>query len=418
MNCKILATCLFLCFCTLSSHAEKWSLKWPTYSNDLKKQAQLDNERAYVDLAICYGYGLGVKQDLKKCEKMFNAIGIRYDNRDCADISPYAALWYGLFVCDHTHWAKELKWREFNWKTYESNIVPDYDKCIHTGMDIIADAADHGLCEASIFTARSERNINGHYKRYWNENAAYSEVFGYYKHAMRYYQKACETGNLEAMEEYVDYLVDMVELSKGNFEDDQDELAVYWAKTAAEHGSAEAQWIYGNMHRLGWQYLLQKDLDKAIEWYRKSADNGYTPAMGSAGKYLLASSIPDKESLALKYLKMGVENKDGGAACELGKYYKSDNPELAFQNFQIAGECKHPEGLFELGNALFNGIGTTVDLQAAAQAYETCANLDLSNIFVGRCAQKIADMYENGTGVFMNKEKAENYRWIAQRYGL
>ncbi|MBO4944608.1 MAG: sel1 repeat family protein [Muribaculaceae bacterium] len=418
MKIKVLITFFILSACTFVTSAEKWQLQWPTYSTELKKQASLDNERAYVDLAICYGYGLGVKQDVKKCEKMFNAIGLNYDNRDCADISPYAAFWYGRFICDHHGWAKELKWRKHNWKTHERNIVPNYNDCMFTGLDKITDAANHGLCEAAIFIARSERNNNGRFNRHWNENAVYSGSFGYYKHAMNYYQKACETGNLDAMVEYACYLIDIVEISKGRFEDDQDDLAIYWVKTAAEMGSPEAQWMYGNMYRIGWQYKVPEDMDSAIEWYKKSADNGYAPAMGFAGKYLLASSEPDKESLALRYLQMGIENNDGGAACELGKYYKTTNPELSFQNFQLAGELNHPEGLYELGNALYTGLGTIVDQKAAAQAYETCANLDKIDKFVGLCALKIADMYENGNGVFMNKDKASNYRWIAERYGL
>ena len=103
MKRKSFILCLALCACTLVASAEKWQLQWPTYSNELKKQGTLENERAYVDLAICYGYGLGVKQDIKKCEKMFNAIGMAYEDSpsDGVAISPYGAFWYGVFLCDH-----------------------------------------------------------------------------------------------------------------------------------------------------------------------------------------------------------------------------------------------------------------------------------------------------------------------------
>lgn len=418
MRIKVIITLVFLSACTLVASAKEWKIKWPTYSSELKNEAKQGDKRACVDLAICYGYGLGVKRDVKKCEKMFNALGLTFDHRDCARISPYASFWYGLFICDHDSWAKTLKWRGFNMKTYRNDVVASYERCMSVGLDKIEDAAKHGLCDAAIFIARTERCKNGKYIRHWNENAVYSLVFGYYKHAMEFYQMACESGSLDAMVEYADYLIDMVELSKGQFEDGQDEYAVYWIKTAAERGSAEAQFIYGNMYLDGWQYRVPKDINCAIEWYRKSADNGYAPAMGVAGKYILTSSMPDRETLALMYLQMGVENNDGGAACELGKYYKSTNPEVAFKNFLIAGKLKHPEGLYELGNALYSGFGTASDIEAAAKAYETCADLDIINKFVGLCALKIADMYERGNGVFMNKDKASSYRRIAQRYGL
>ena len=430
MKRKSFILCLALCACTLVASAEKWQLQWPTYSNELKKQGTLENERAYVDLAICYGYGLGVKQDIKKCEKMFNAIGMAYEDSpsDGVAISPYGAFWYGVFLCDHAdeYFAKQLKW--LTWSDRVQKEIPANSRIIRwKGLWYISDAAEEGmLFVAMMFAARTDRNNHkkSNYNRDtmsgkgYNENVPYASSFGYYKESMKFYQKACETGNVDAMLEYIVYLIDMVEMSKGRFEDNQDELAVYWTKTAAEMGSPEAQWIYGNLYRVGWWSRVPKDMDKAIEWYKKSADNGYAPAMGFAGKYILMSSAPDKETHALKYLQMGVENNDGGAACELGKYYNNINPELALQNFQLAGQMNHPEGLYELGNALYKGVGTTPDLKAAAQAYETCANLDLNDIFVGRCALKIADMYENGTGVFMNKDKASEYRWIAERYGL
>lgn len=433
MKRKYLVICLILFAFTLVVSAEEWKLQWPTYSKELKKQATLDNELAYVDLAICYGFGLGVNQDVKKCEKMFNAIGIKCgkDAYTVAAISPYGAFWYGIFVCDRAYsWgydARDLKW--LNWSDRAHKEVPMEGTTVQWyGLEYIEKAAKEGnLFDAMIFMARTERNAhkNSNYNRAnfhtsgYNENApGFRGPFGYYKYSMEYYQMACETGNVDAMVEYAKYLIDMVERSRGRFEDRQDDLAIYWTKTAAEMENAEAQWIYGNLHRVGWQYKVNNDMDKAIEWYKKSADNGFAPAMGYAGKYILKSSAPDKEDLALKYLQMGVENKDGGSACELGKYYKKKNPELAFQNFQIAGEQNFPEGLYELGDALSNGRGTAVDLKAAAQAYETCANLGFNDIFVGRCALKIANMYENGTGVFMNKDKASGYRWIAEQYGL
>lgn len=431
MKRKSFILCLMLFACTLVASAEKWKLQWPTYSNELKKQATLDNERAYVDLAICYGYGLGVKQDVKKCEKMFTDMGLdfkAYHAEDCALIWPYASFWYGVFLCDHAneYTAKQLKWIEWSDRA-QKKIPADSETIRWRGLRYIFAVAENGmLFDAMMFAARTERNNHdeSHYNRDtmrgkgWNENVPYASNFGYYKESMKFYQKACEEGNVDAMLEFAHYLIDMVEMSKGRFEDNQDELAVYWTKTAAEMGSPEAQWIYGNLYRVGWRSRVTRDMDKAIEWYKKSADNSYAPAMGFAGKYILTSSAPDKETLALKYLQMGVENKDGGAACELGKYYKNTNPELALQNFQLAGQMNHPEGLYELGNALYNGLGTTPDLKAAAQAYETCANLDLNNKFVGLCALKIADMYENGTGVFMNKDKAASYRGIAEWYNL
>lgn len=430
---RLITLIMFCLTIMMNVEAKEWQLQWPTYSNELKKQATLDNEKAYVDLAICYGYGLGVKQDVKKCNNMLGALGFRYRHpyggRQEATIYPYAAFWYGVFLCDHTgeYTAKQLKW--LDWSDRAEKYLPAESESIRwSGLRWIFMAAEDGhLYDALIFAARTERNYHEK-ERYnrdtmrgkgYNENARYASAFGYYQLAMQLYQKACETGSLDAMEEYCSYLIDMVEKSRGQFEDNQNELAVYWIKTAAENGSPQAQWIYGNMYRLGWQYRVPNDMNKAIEWYMKSADNGYARAMGDAGKYILASSAPDKETRALKYLQMGIENNDGGAACELGKYYKSKNPEKAFEYFLKSGEFNHPEGLYELGQCYHNGLGTSIDLKAAAQVYELCASReDIMDRYIGLCARKLSEMYETGQGVFMNKNKAAHYRWIAEQYKL
>lgn len=409
---------------TLTAQADKWQLTWPTYSNELKENAKIDkNANAYVDLAICYGFGLGVKYNPKKCEKMFNAICFNFDD-DYDRLGknfPYGAFWYGIFICNHDGWAKDFKWTKYDWRNHDV-VTAKYDDCMRRGIDLIFAAADNGLIDAMIFAARTERNDNGRYSRDricggYNENAPRATGFGYYKYAMKYYQKACETGNLDAMLEYSHYLIDIVEKTSG-FEDNQDELAHYWIKTAAERGNAEAQYIYGNMHRLGWRGLIPENMDTAIDWYIKSANNGYPKAMGFAGKYLLSERSSESDSLAIKYLEMGVANSDGEAACVLGKYFKSNMPEKAFTYFLKSGENNHPEGLWHLAYCYKDGIGTPKNLELAAKAFEQGASLETNHLYVGKCAAEIAQMYEKGIGVFMNKDKASHYRWIAQYYNL
>jgi len=52
-------------------------------------------------------------------------------------------------------------------------------------------------------------------------------------------------------------------------------------KPLANRGDAEAQCIIGNMYDLG--LGLEKNILKAVEWYRKSAEQGYGLASNNLG---------------------------------------------------------------------------------------------------------------------------------------
>lgn len=52
-------------------------------------------------------------------------------------------------------------------------------------------------------------------------------------------------------------------------------------KPLADQGDAEAQCIIGNMYDLG--LGLERDIIKAVEWYRKSAEQGYGLASNNLG---------------------------------------------------------------------------------------------------------------------------------------
>ena len=49
--------------------------------------------------------------------------------------------------------------------------------------------------------------------------------------------------------------------------------AIYWYKKSAEQGQKEAQNNLANIYKNG--NGIDKDMDKAIYWYKKSAKQGY-----------------------------------------------------------------------------------------------------------------------------------------------
>lgn len=403
-----------------ATYAQEWELKWPTYSKELKQKAKTD-DNAYVDLAICYGYGLGVKADKKKCRKMFEeTFGFTlYHQREVGSRYPYASLWYGIFMWDNSIHSEYLGWKSYG---YDQNTIIDHLKWL--SISYIEFAAETGLEDAEIMYARANRGNTSRCNcvaiRMWNPDMVPLSMtnFGYYEKAKEWYDKACQHGNPIIMLEYAKYLNSMAAYG---YQNDEAELAYYWYKTAAEYGNAEAQRLYAWYFENG--IFESESLAEAAKWYVKAANQGDAEAAGLAGRAMLLDSSMQDKTIALDYLNKGTEQGNGLAAYQLGSCYESGeylerDYNRALECFTISAAADNVDGLYALGNFYENGYGCEINMKKAAEAYEKCANLNSSNIHVGQAALKIADMYERGTGVFMNKKKAQDYREIAAQYKI
>jgi TPR repeat protein len=60
-------------------------------------------------------------------------------------------------------------------------------------------------------------------------------------------------------------------------------------KPLAKEGNAEAQCIIGNLYHLG--LGVEKDIEKAIKWYIKSAQQGYVIAMNNLNTIKIMENI-------------------------------------------------------------------------------------------------------------------------------
>lgn len=104
-------------------------------------------------------------------------------------------------------------------------------------------------------------------------------------------------------------------------QNDDDEAFKYFL-IAAEAGDAEAQNNLATFYYYG--RGTESDLNKAIQWYRKSMGNGYELAGNSLGKVLsITAETEAEENEALRLLKQAVERGDSNAAFALGQFYYS-----------------------------------------------------------------------------------------------
>lgn len=80
---------------------------------------------------------------------------------------------------------------------------------------------------------------------------------------------------------------------------------------AAEIGSADAQYQLASIYARG--LGVERNIESAIMWGSKAADQGNSEAQLATGQMLIESSNPEKKAKALRYLQSAVEAGNTGA---------------------------------------------------------------------------------------------------------
>lgn len=77
---------------------------------------------------------------------------------------------------------------------------------------------------------------------------------------------------------------------------------------AARHGSAKAQYLAGTMYRFA-QYGVKKNIEAAVQWYLKAADQGMPTAQFALGKMLMeGKGVTRDDAAALQWLSLAHVN--------------------------------------------------------------------------------------------------------------
>lgn len=99
--------------------------------------------------------------------------------------------------------------------------------------------------------------------------------------AVKWFLKAAEQGQIAAQEEMAARYFKGIGVAKNLDE------ALKWMEKAVVSGSPQAQFNFGSL------WLEVKDPVRAAEWFRRSAEQGYTLAQSCLGKLLLTDGMPD-----------------------------------------------------------------------------------------------------------------------------
>lgn len=168
--------------------------------------------------------------------------------------------------------------------------------------------------------------------------------------------------------------LDFSQLAGGQQKSFGDEMAsnIDSIKLMAEKGDAGYQYLYASCYDQGWG--VQKDPVKALQWYKKSADQKYKASYNALGNMY-----------------------------RVGDGVKAD-PKAAFDWFKKGAEANEPQSILNIGNCYYFGTGTTKDDKKAVEYWQKAADLGYS-----LALSQMGDSYFYGIGMEKNYSKAIEY---------
>jgi len=140
----------------------------------------------------------------------------------------------------------------------------------------------------------------------------------------------------------------------------------------------------GNNYCLGECYFYgvaaDKNVERAIENYKKSADSGFPPALFDLGTlYEKGVVVPKDFTIAVDYLQRAADFGYAPAQNSLGALYAKGiglvkDQQIALNYFKMAADQNHPIALYNLGIFYETGKVVTKDLPTAVNYYTMSAD--------------------------------------------
>jgi len=177
-------------------------------------------------------------------------------------------------------------------------------------------------------------------------------------------------------------------------------------KTNAESGDRNAQLELGRRY-----YYEKKDNRKALEWFRKAAEQGVPWAeYETAAMYIGGEGTPADPVTAMTWYRKAaadgimVANLDIGVMYWLGEGVEKDSAEAA-RWLQIAADAGEPRAQFILGLLYRDGDGVTQDYAEAMRLFRASAAQRWA-----QAAYALGDMIKQGKGTEKNLVVGQAWR--------
>jgi uncharacterized protein len=196
-----------------------------------------------------------------------------------------------------------------------------------------------------------------------------------------------------------------INFEKGNGVEKNNVKAVEWYKKSAEQGYSLAQFKLGVCYGLG--LGVKQDYSKAFNWYKKSAEQGNSTAQYNLGFYYANGRGSEQDySKAFVWYKKSADQGYSTAQFNLGVCYaKGQGVEQdyskAFKWYKKSAEQGDPTAQCNLGFYYANGRGVGQNYSIAVKWYMKSAKkgYSIAQYFLGVC-------YDEGLGVERDYSKA------------
>lgn len=155
---------------------------------------------------------------------------------------------------------------------------------------------------------------------------------------------------------------------------------------------------------------VEKDLQKAFEYYKLSADMGYEKAIFEiAICYKFGRGVEKNLQKTLEYYKISADIGNVVAECAVGECYQygegcEKNPKKAFEYYKRAYEHGWYTAFNKYGWCLTNNFGTENDYDLAYKVF-----MEGDEKGIDDCTANVGWCYQNGRGVAKNMDKAKEY---------
>lgn len=200
-------------------------------------------------------------------------------------------------------------------------------------------------------------------------------------------------------------------LNKGDVE-----RAVSYFKKSAEFGNAKAQRMLGDCYF--WGEGIREDKREAVKWYLLAAGQGDAEAQRILGDcYSWGEGIREDKSEAVKWYRLAAEQGNAEAQWRLGACYyfgtgiREDKQE-AMKWYRLAAEQGNAKAQWILGGCYFGGEGIREDKQEAVKWFRLAAEQEDAE-----AQWMLGDCYFFGHGVGKNKREAVNWYFLSAKKG-
>ena len=350
----------------------------------LRELANQNSAVAQFRFAVCYQYGLGVKQDFKQADHWYQKAA----ERGLA-IAQWTLAIYEKDPEQALYWCQKAANQELavaQWmlgRVHIEGIAGKKDES--KGVVWLKKAAEQGYVNAQIYLA----NYYGH------KNDVPNLVF--------WIKKAAAQENAEAQ-----FVLGLFYLSGTGVPKDEHQ-AVEWIRKAAEQGYDKAQttmgWVYYN------GFCVPKDLVTAAGWFRKAAEQGNAEAQNKLGEcYYEGEGVPLDYTKAVHWFVKAANQGYAAAQYNVGVCYqlgrgKPFNYKDAVEWYKKSADQGHPQAQRRLGECYLNGRGVKQNYQLARSWICKAANQgDAEAQFL------LGTLYFSGTSVPEDKKQA--FEWF------